>query len=159
MTIDRARAVRIFPVGPVAAGAIAWRTQGELTLTLIVKATFNLVPRGDMTLAEPEEIVVAEVHHRDNPMRSIRLSSDLAPRLARADVMLTGHACTPAGRRAPVQPVRLAVYRGQALVDKTLHVHGDRKDGVPQPFDRIPLVYERAFGGIGWQGNPLGVGL
>ena len=27
------------------------------------------------------------------------------------------------------------------------------------PFDRMPLIYERAYGGVGSDDNPLGVGL
>ncbi len=150
--------MRIFPLGQVAAGAVAWRTGGTLSATLVVKATFTLVPRADMIATEPDEVVRAEVHHDDNPTRSIRLSSDLAPYQPQLDVLLTGHACAPAGKPAAIVPVRLAVYRGQAIVDKTLEVYGARREGAPQPFVRMALDYEHAFGGLGVNANPLGVG-
>jgi uncharacterized protein YjbI with pentapeptide repeats len=159
MAVERAWPVRLSPLGSVTSGAVACRVAGRLSVTIVVKATFELVHGGDMELVDPAPIFAAELHHRDNPMRSIRASSDLAPHLGSGEVMLTGHARAPKGQPAPVQVVRLAVYRGHALVDKTLHVYGDRKDGVPQPFDEMPLTYERAFGGIGWPGNPMGVGV
>ena len=160
MTAARAWAVRITPVGLVAAGAMAWRTRGQLRLTVLVKATFDLIPDGEMTLAAPDAIFRAEAHLGDNPMRSIRVPSDLALHLPGGEVTFVGHAVAPRGRPVPVQPVRLAVQRdGEALVDKKLLVYGDRSTGSPQPFESMALTYERAFGGIGWEANPLGVGL
>jgi uncharacterized protein YjbI with pentapeptide repeats len=160
MTVARAWAVRITPVGPVAVGAVAWRARGQLQLTLVVKATFDLIPDGEMALAAPGELARAEVHVGDNPMRSIRVPSDLALRLPGGEITFVGHAAAPAGQPVPVLPVRLAVQRaGEALVDKKLLVYGDRAGGAPRPFDRMPLAYEHAFGGIGWNDNPLGVGL
>src|SRR5690606_3504827 len=34
----------------------------------------------------------------------------------------------------------------------------DRKGAEITPFERMPIVYERAFGGIGFQPNPHGTG-
>jgi uncharacterized protein YjbI with pentapeptide repeats len=160
MTVDRAWAVRITPIGQASAGALAWRWQGALRLTILVKATFDLIPDGEMTLAPPDPIATAEAHHENNPTRSIRAASDLAPRLPRAEITLVGHAVAPAGRPAPVATVRLALLReAEVLVDKKLLVYGDRSAGAPKPFDRMPLTWERALGGIGWDNNPLGVGV
>src|SRR5262249_48066473 len=88
--------------------------------------------------------------------RSVEAATDLAPYLPRCDVTLTGHAHAPGGCSA--SSVRLALYRGtRPLLHKTLHVYGDRAGrSVPQPFTRMPLVYERAFGGPGIAGNPVG---
>jgi uncharacterized protein YjbI with pentapeptide repeats len=50
-------------------------------------------------------------------------------------------------------------------IDKTLYVIGDRtwkRDGTasdPEPFTEMPITYARAFGGEGFQYNPLGVGV
>ena len=141
--------------GPCAAGALTWRWKGKLHLTVAVKATFALVPGGVMTTVAPEELFRAEAHHRDNPARSVRATSDLVPYLLRADVVFTGHAHAPPGQRVTMLPVRLAVFHGHALFDKTLHVHGERKGSEAQPFDKAPMIYERALGGIG-SANPLG---
>ncbi|MEZ4296533.1 MAG: DUF2169 domain-containing protein [Polyangiaceae bacterium] len=57
--------------------------------------------------------------------------------------------------------VRLGISRDRPLLDKTLHVFGDRATGAPRavtPFQRMPVVYERAFGGAGVWENPVGTG-
>lgn len=147
--------VRLTTAGPCVGGTLAWRWKGKLHLTVAVKATFALVPGGPMTTAAPEELFRAEAHHRDNPARSVRATSDLVPYLVRADVVFTGHAHAPPGERVAMLPVRLAVFHKHPLFDKTLHVHGERKGAEVQPFDKMPMTYERALGGIGTP-NPLG---
>ena len=90
------------------------------------------------------------------------------------DIYLHGHACAPTGRQVSELPiaVRVGAYERQALV------FGDRtwRRGIlrllpsePEPFTRMPLVYERSFGG--WleqatgrtaqaaEHNPVGRGL
>jgi hypothetical protein len=150
--------VDIVALGLCAADVALWRMEGKLHVTVLVKATFDFTADGAMTLVEPEELVRAEVHHNKNPMRSVRLTTDFAPFLPRADVTLTGHACAPLGTIVEAVAVRLVVYREGPLVDKTVHARGDAKGDQTAPFDRIPLMYERAFGGIGWEENPLGSG-
>jgi hypothetical protein len=60
--------------------------------------------------------------------------------------------------------VRLAVVGSRPLVDKTLHVFGERmwlegdQATAPVPFTRIPLRYERAHRGPpGYEENPVGM--
>jgi uncharacterized protein YjbI with pentapeptide repeats len=151
--------VRIATKAPVSTGAVVWRARGQLYATVVVKATFSLVNEQAMELGEPAELFRGELHHRDNPSRSVRATSDLVPYLNRADVVLTGHACAPSGTRVPMVTARLAVFREQAVLDKTVHVYGDRKGGSPAPFDKMPLVYEKAIGGVGKDDNPLGTGM
>jgi uncharacterized protein YjbI with pentapeptide repeats len=151
--------VRIVTSAPVATGTLLWRFRGQLHVSIAVKAAFALVHERAMELIEPVALVSGELHHRNNPARSVRATTDLVPYLGRADVVLVGHAYAPHGEPASKVSVRLAVLRDDtALVDKTLAVHGDRKGGAAQPFERIPLVYERALGGVGWDDNPFGVG-
>jgi hypothetical protein len=145
---------------PLAAAAlVAWRSGGQLHVTVIVKATFAFGPDADMSRVEPQAILSAEVHHGNNPARSVRFTGDLAPYLARADVLFTGHVHAPSPPPpqppAPVQVARarLGLFRGEvAMVDKTVLV----RDGAG--FLSKPLVYEHAFGGPGVADNPLGVG-
>ena len=142
--------------GAVSCGTRLWRFRGRLQLTVIVKAVFAIVPDGVAAPAGPGEII-AEDHHRDgHPMRSVDAASDLAPCLIRCDVLFTGHAHAPGGPAA-VGAVRLGLSRdGQRLLDKTIHVYGDRGPaGKPEPFTRMPIVYERAVGGI-TASNPIG---
>jgi hypothetical protein len=125
---------------------------------IVAKACFRLVQGGPMTLDIPPEIRAAEAHHADNPARSIRAASDIVPFLERADVLFVGAAYSPGG--APAMSVRLAIARGgYAILDKLLAIYGDRapSGGDPKPFTRMPIVYEKAFGGIGLGDNPLGM--
>ncbi len=78
-----------------------------------------------------------------------------------AGVLLTGHAHAPAGRAVPSMSVRLGISREKPVIDKTLHVFGARaaaNASTISPFQKMPLVYERAFGGAGVWENPVGVG-
>lgn len=143
----------VAPVGDTACAHVVWRRGGQLYLTVVAKGTFAIVPNGVMTPAPPEPVVTAEAHHGNNPLRSVRATSELAPYLRRADVLLTGHACAPEGTTVEAMWVRLAIFRGAMLLDKTVLVCDEA------PFERIPLVYERAYGGIGCEDNPLGVGI
>ena len=134
-----------------AAAVVAWRALGQLQLTVIAKATFAFARDQAMTRVDPQEILRAEVHHGNNPGRSIRSSTDLAPFLGRVDVLFTGSAHAPPGGPAQGVSVRLAIFtREHMLLDKTLEAHD------PGGFERMPLVYERARGGIGDQENPVG---
>jgi hypothetical protein len=142
----------VSPLPGTTAAALAWRSRGRLTVTVLAKATFAFVPDGPMVRAAPEGIVLADVHHRDNPALSIRLGSDLVPRLDRTDVTFTGSAHAPPEGPRNAVPVRLAVFEGQRpRLDKRLLCRDKAA------FDRMPIVYERAAGGIGVPENPVGV--
>lgn len=135
-----------------AAAAVVWRFQGQLHVTVIAKATFAFAPDADMSRLEPQAILKAETHHGNNPARSVRFTSDLAPYLGQADVLFTGHACSPKGRAVSSMPLRLAIFDGQRFVlDKRLLAQD------PAGFQRMPVVYERAARGADGQENPLGV--
>ncbi|WP_437528399.1 DUF2169 domain-containing protein [Sorangium sp. So ce726] len=157
-------ALDVLRAGPVAAGATLWRSRGQLHVTLVAKATFALVPGGEVRRIEPLELVRSEVYTRGNPMKPLLAASDLAPWLARAEVVLTGHAWAQGGAPVRGMAVRLAILRaGAALVDKRIEVVGDRAGGaaagaLPEPFVRMPIEYQRAYGGPGEPENPLGVG-
>jgi hypothetical protein len=144
----------VLPAPAAACAAMAWRQKGQLYVTVVAKATFAFASDAPMTRVKPKPVVREEVHHDNFPARSIRFTPDLVPRLERADVLFTGHAHVPGGGVLETMPVRLGVFDGStALVHKTLIIR--QKGG----FQSIPIVYERAYGGIGWQDNPYGVGL
>ncbi len=111
-----------------------------------------------MKLVDPDELFVSEMHHRDNPTRSIRATSDVVPYLPRVDIVLTGTAHAPSGQRAKTLAVRLAVYHGVALLEKKLDVVGERNGMDIVPFERMPLIYEKTIGGLGDPQNPFGTG-
>ena len=158
MALGASRKVDITALGPAAVETVLWQMGGRLHVTVVAKASFAFTLDAAMTRIDAEEILRAEIHHNKNPMRSVRATGDLAPFQPRADVVLTGHACAPAGTTVDALSVRLVVFREGPVIDKTLYVRGDMQGEATTPFDRIPLMYERAFGGIGWEDNPLGVG-
>jgi uncharacterized protein YjbI with pentapeptide repeats len=150
--------VQITAITPAACGASRWRKAGTSWVTVIVKATFDLVHGQLATLTTPREIV-REDRYRERT-GSLEEASETAPYLPSAGVLLVGHAHAPLGRAAPTAAVRLAIARDQPRLDKALHVFGDRATGAThaEPFQRMPLVYERAYGGPGLAENPVGVG-
>jgi len=79
------------------------------------------------------------------------------------EVLIQGEACAPAGEKVRQQVVDVRV----GTIAKRLVVFGDRhwhwrSDGVtftqPEPFTRMPIGWDRAFGGAGTVANPVGVG-
>jgi len=133
--------------------------QGADRLTAFVKATFALRHQTMAELSAPLEIVRAD--RQREGWGSLEEASETAPYLPSAGVLLRGHASTPAGQTATSLRVRLAIsQQGRWILNKTLHVFGDRSRGDqnPRPFQRIPLVYERAYGGPHIELNPVGAG-
>lgn len=154
--------VRASSIGPVATGALAFRYQGALCLSVAVKATFALVHEGRAALRSPVDLNRTHVSFDRDPAQSLQRATDLVPYRSSADVTFVGHAYAPPGRAVPAMAVRVALYRGSAaLLHKTLHVFGDRlpsNPAAPAPFQRIPLRYERAYGGPAHPHNPMGTG-
>jgi uncharacterized protein YjbI with pentapeptide repeats len=153
--------VEVVALEPISCGSVLWRMDGGLRLTVIVKATLGLVHDGTARLIAPLPLTIKDAYRERSPTRSLEAAADLAPYLPAAGAVVSGHAYAPPGQAVPAMSVRFAVVRGQPLVDKTLHVFGDRSaadPGHPKPFARMPIVYERAHGGAGVDANPVGVG-
>ncbi len=150
--------VQITARTPAACGAVLWRTAGTSWVTVVLKATFALIHGQLATVTTPREII-----HRDRYREGsgcLEEASETPPYLPTAGVLLAGHAYAPGGSAAPTAAARLAVARERPLLDKTVHVFGDRAPGAspPRPFQKMPLAYERAYGGPGVLENPAGVG-
>lgn len=139
---------------PVSSGALVWRRGGRLSLTIVVKATLALVNEGAARLGSPAELLHAERAPR--PGASILADGDLVPYKPRVDVTYVGFAWAP----RPVQAItaRLAVHGDGEVLERALQVVGERPSATaqPSPFVRMPIVYERAWTGLGGE-NPLGV--
>ncbi|WP_437338856.1 DUF2169 family type VI secretion system accessory protein [Sorangium sp. So ce394] len=144
---------------PASCGAVLWRMQGAERLTVIVKATFSLVHERTAELAAPAALVGADVP-RDG-WGSLEQACETAPYLPSAGVLVRGHASAPAGTTVTALSVRIALFGDDRwILNKVLHVYGDRTREAPspRPFARIPIVYERAYGGPHVETNPVGVG-
>jgi hypothetical protein len=136
------------------------------TLYVIVKATVTLRP--SLALAEVQvPLTMADEYYGEPTETSLRAVSDMHIGKSGTDVLLVGSAWAPNKRPIARMQVGMKVAERQKLILVT----GDRvwQDGVPsspQPFESIPLVWERAFGGVHRQGekvlaeerNPVGCG-
>ena len=152
--------VSIVALRPLACGAVAWRSQGALRVTIIVKATIGLVAGGDARLVAPSPLTLSDRPRGGRAGASLEAASDLAPFLANAGVTVIGAAHAPGGKPVAQMTTALSIHRERPLLEKTVYVYGDRVEAAraPQPFTSMPLVYERAYGGAGVPENPVGVG-
>ncbi len=155
---------------PLAAAiAVFPDSDGIDTLYTVVKATFTFLP--DLAVAEtPVPVVLADEYWGEPERSSLKYASELHTGKATTDVIIVGHAWAP--RERPITEAEVMV--SIAGKRKRLRVFGDRvwRTGggftAPQPFQSMPLVYERAFGGIhrlsdtgpvlAEERNPVGVG-
>lgn len=137
---------------------------------VVVKGTFAL-GRG-LTRAETQvPPVLASLYYGDPATSSIRLASDISLMKPGTDVVVHGFAHAPNG--VPTWQSDVSVTVG--TLTKRLRVFGDRVWDTSQlagsiawvaPFERMPLVWERAYGGTdstdrGLESdarNPAGVG-
>ncbi len=146
---------------PLEVGWLTWHWRPrEPALTVVVKATFDLVPEGLCPLADPQEPLTGELYHDDDPEQSLRLDTDLAPYKPHGECFVLGSFHAPGGE--PVRRSQAAFRIGP--ITKSAAVLGDRHwsgfgPSEPQPFVSMPLRWERAFGGRSSRDNPLGRGL
>ncbi|HVR85488.1 MAG TPA: DUF2169 domain-containing protein [Planctomycetota bacterium] len=135
----------------------------EWTATCIVKASFALRPDGPAAPL-PEPVPFSGDVLRDEEMLNDPLyDSDFSPWKPNADVMLTGTCHAPGQKPTTACRVEFAVGKWS----KALAVIGNRhwKKSLlmsaasdPEPFQRLGLTYGNAYGGEGFERNPIGRG-
>lgn len=135
-----------------------------------VKATFSIRPDGTTEIAKEQPPVLRLPEHFGEPGKSsIKYDADLVLTKKTTDVIVVGHAWAPPGTRV----TQLDVGFQLGSLKKLLRVVGNRRWGrlgptAPEPFEKMPLVYERAYGGVDrrsktpetdweWR-NPVGTG-
>ncbi|MBV9122841.1 MAG: DUF2169 domain-containing protein [Planctomycetes bacterium] len=148
---------------------------GAEVWVVAVKATFLVRPDGTTEIA-PEQVPVTLVpQYRGDPAASSLLyDSDVYHTKPTTEVLLNGHAYAPGDKPATQVDVTMKV----GPIKKTLRVTGDRvwkigaltnRASEPKLFEKMPLIYERAYGGREEAGddptkqngevrNPVGVG-
>ncbi len=142
---------------------------GRPIVVTVVRATFS-IRRGGLALAEEQSPVPlgGEVWYPDADVSSWKHEPEIAFVKPSTDIVVLGSAYSVRGGTE----VEVAAQVGTTM--RAARVIGDRvwvQGGItkPQPFERIPLVWERAFGG--WdrttgsperpefeQRNPVGTG-
>lgn len=150
-------AIEVVEVCPLKTATIQWQSPKAPILTLVVKATYDLVA-GMATLCETQDDVNdRDLHAENNPELGLYSASDLAPFKPRADVTVVGKAYAPTGELARALVARLRV----GAIDKQVEVHAERymrADGRIRDnkfFSKMGLGYEHAPGGPNTD-NPVG---
>lgn len=125
-------------------------THGLDFVTLVVKGTFDI--DSELTAAEEQvPIVYADEHYAEPEDSSVRIASDVLPATGATEVALIGHAYADESDQTSAQ-VEVAV----GPIHKSLRISGDRvwsktlgvlRTSTPMSFERIPLTWERAYGG------------
>lgn len=121
-------------------------------LVFVLKATYTIGDNGRLEIAKRQEPVrPVDEFHGEPGKSSIRYEAELGPAKPATDVVLVGSAVAPKPGTTEMD-VSLRV----GPVSKAVRVFGERrwKGGLlrhsiskPLPFDRIPLIYENAYGG------------
>ena len=150
-------------------GWVRDRDGAEIWL-VAVKATFDILADGSTQVSKEQPPVLRLPEHHGEPGKSsIKYDADLVLTKKTTDVILVGHAYAPEGSTVTHTDVGLKV----GPIQKVLRVFGERTWGslgasAPQAFEKMPLVYENAFGGVDarsktpdkdwdWR-NPVGTG-
>jgi uncharacterized protein YjbI with pentapeptide repeats len=156
--------VKLVKDTPFEVAWLVWRIRPpKPSLTVVVKATFDLCALGDCPIAATQALPTGDELHDDEEGESLRYESDLAPLKLRGECLLMGTYRPPAG--AAPAPTSAGLLFRVGPVNKRLALFGEREftglGGItpPAPITAIPLRWERAFGGPGSKANPLGRGL
>jgi hypothetical protein len=144
------------PTGLAASVFLSPDPDGVDTLYAVVKGTFALDAPLDAAgepppAAEQVPVTASPEHWGDPATSSFKAASDIYLLKPATDVLLVGHAHAPNGRPTTWMDVGLAV----GPIRKAVRVFGDRvwlhdvvwAPSAPAPFTKMPLVWERAFGG------------
>ena len=142
--------------------------QGNETLLVAIKATYDFFPGTTQLAAVQTPIVHADEYLGDELTTSIRVASDLLPTRPTTGVTVFGNAVSTEG---PVTSMQVGVRVGD--LTRLAIVKGDRlgfgQINHPQPFETLPLIWENSFGGFdssnsnpskhdALQDNPIGKG-
>lgn len=143
---------------------------------VVAAARYTMPPPGAMVLQplviseEQQPVPLGDEHNGEPGQSSLRWEGQGVCMRPGTDVYLSGHAWAPRGQLA----TRVLVSVGVGPCRREATVFGDRRWGVsgasaPVAFEKIPLVYERCFGGLveGARGstakaierNPVGRGI
>jgi len=120
---------------------------------VMIKATFSI---GEKVAVASEQIpiIMADVYWGEPGRSSLRYASEYHLIKPTTDIVMAGLASAP--DKKPVQGLDVLLSVGP--YQKTVRVFGERRwvtgilgglgISLPAPFEAMPLVYERAFGGV-----------
>lgn len=142
----------------VAGYTMGLESSGRESLVVVVKGTFRIPTEPGARLQLHEEqvpLVTSDVFFGEPGRSPPQYEIDFAPRKQRCDVLLNGHAYAHDGR--PTGRVAVGLRIGQwsksfaVLGDRVWYKAGGPRATAPTPFTKMPISYDRAFGGTDQQ--------
>jgi hypothetical protein len=122
--------------------------RGIDTLYVMVKASFHI--GREWTLLEKQLPLTAEDEYWGEPAQSsLKRASEFHIAKPATDIIINGHAHAPEAQEVRQMDVNMSLGH----VARSLRVFGDRqwdngRISSPQVFNSMPLVYEKAYGGV-----------
>ncbi|MGX5799755.1 DUF2169 family type VI secretion system accessory protein [Bradyrhizobium sp. Arg314] len=150
----------------VASTFVQANAEGNEVFLAIFSASFDIPEEATQFQPAVNQLPVSfgDISFGDPACSSVRYEGEIAWIKPGVDIVLNGQAHAPREGRVHEMQVGLKL----ASIRKVLNVTGDRLYDAgaysqPYPFARMPVMYERAFGGTDNKGgtdprNPLGVG-
>ncbi|MBE7446401.1 MAG: DUF2169 domain-containing protein [Planctomycetia bacterium] len=150
-------------------------SDGRILLIALIKGTFDIESAEEIAKSSKQEpICYADEYFGEEGKSSIRMGSDVAMRKPGTDVIMIGMVYAP--NQQPVTKMLVTLQVGS--VTKSVMIFGNRiwnrmlgslYISKPEPFLKMPLKYEYAFGGVDtrhknpakhdWERrNPVGTG-
>lgn len=150
--------------GPGSVEIVPGRTPaGECQFSVLVKRSYRIVPGGVAQRSAqdaPLRLIDRYYDDGDPEWSVVEHENEMAPFKAATDVVVIGQAHAPNGLPTPIMAVGVRVGEQRKL----LRVTGDRRciwcDGAPPrfsatlPFLRMPIRYDRAYGGRDEKSDP-----
>jgi uncharacterized protein YjbI with pentapeptide repeats len=133
------------------------------TMTVVVKASYRLVPGQPLIPLEPQAPFRGDQWPGEDFRGALRHGTDLVQWKPRCDLLLRASCHAPEGRPVATLGAGFAVGAWSKAVtvfgDRTWKVGlFERTPGEPQPFSSMPLDWEHAYGGSEYPDNPAGKG-
>jgi hypothetical protein len=138
----------------VAGYTLGVEPSGRELLVVVVKGTFRIPTEQGARLQLHEEqlpLVMSDVFYGEPGLSAPKYEVDFAPRKQRCDVLLNGHAYAPGGHPTDRATVGLRIgswSKSFSVVgDRVWYLAGGARATAPQPFTKMPISYDQAFGG------------
>jgi len=150
-------------------------SDGRIYVVVVVRGTFDIGDTREIVKSDEQDpVCFGDEYFGEEGKSSIRMAADTAIRKPGTDIVMIGSAYAP--NQQPVSKMNVTLSVGS--LSKNVSVFGDRvwehtlgKTHIsrPKPFEKIPIVYEHAFGGVDarhenpakhdWEKrNPVGTG-
>ncbi|HVA11643.1 MAG TPA: DUF2169 domain-containing protein [Stellaceae bacterium] len=158
---------RITNLTPFPAGAKRTsRNPPASEMSLVVRGKFRLAP-GEPTVLAGDDVfkqgpltgdVFAEGD--DDFTGPVAYASDFADFKPKTDILIAGDCCPPGGQPAVscIATVMLGDWQKSLLAVGRRHWIDRSHASDPEPFLRMPITWENAYGGPGFAQNPVGLG-